>query len=42
MFRKADKDVISQAELRKGAEWMTGTSSAVLEARSYQRLVKGL
>ena len=26
---KADKDVISQAELRKGAEWMTGNSSAV-------------
>ena len=33
MFRKADKDVISQAELRKGAEWMTGTSSAVLLVR---------
>ena len=33
MFRKADKDVISQAELRKGAEWMTRTSSAVLLVR---------
>jgi hypothetical protein len=29
VLRKADKDVISQAELRKGEELMTGTSSAV-------------
>jgi len=28
MFRRVDKDVISQAELRTGAEFTTGTSSA--------------
>ena len=28
MFRRADKDVISQAELRKGAEFTTESSSA--------------
>jgi hypothetical protein len=28
MFRKVDKNIISQAELRKGAEITTGTSSA--------------
>ncbi len=29
MFRRADKDVISQAELRKGAEFTAGSSSAM-------------
>ncbi len=29
MFRRADKDVISQAELRKGEEFTTGTSPAI-------------
>ena len=38
MFRRTAEDVISQAELRKGAEFTTGTSAAIRLVRELYML----